>query len=311
MGNGLSRVEREEMERKRQIVAIREYNRSKRTLFEGRLNKFLKLYPYASNYNDCITRFAEVVNHADNEMLNRLILSFNEENSYWSTYYVFHHCNASIYQHIMSVLTLIHDCLDAKIRNLNISVQDCENDISPEWGKQGEKEVEYVLKWLTGDYYVIKKDCTSKYSDSCILLGNQDFIDESQEYDHIVVGPQGVFLIETKYYSGKLYLDEQGNWLRMKKNECEWIPETNPMQQVIRHHVLMESIIGNRVPIIDVICLAHPDIITSGLEHSRVPIVKKDQLGEFIMGYNGKVLDKDEVKAVVCKINMYKVSQST
>ncbi len=305
----LSRTVREEQERNRQMEAVREYNRLKRLIFERRLNKFLKLYPYAVSYNDCMVRFTEVVHNADEKTLNKLMISFHEENKYWSTHYALHNCNDSIYQHIMSVLSLMHDCLDVRIQKLKISEKCCENRIASEWGKQAEKEVEYVLKWLTDDYYVIKKDCTGRFSDSCILLENQAFIDESQEYDHIVVGPQGIFLIETKNYSGKIHIDNQGNWLRMKKNKYEWMPETNPVQQIVRHHVLMESIIGNTVPIIDVICLAHPDVIVSGLENSKIPIVKKDQLGDFIIRYHGSVLSEAEVNEIVRKINLHKISK--
>lgn len=310
MMNVLSISERETKERKRQIEAIREYNRLKKVVFENRLDKFLNLYPYNTNYCDCMDRFIKVVNDADETMLNKLIIAFNEENKYWSTYYALHNCNDSIYQHILSVLTLMHDSLLEKISNISSGeVQNqVENTIS-EWGAQGEKEVDYVLKWLTDDYYVIDKDCTSKYSDRCILLENQMFIDECQEFDHIVVGPQGVFLIETKNYSGKLHIDNQGNWLRMKKNEYEWTPETNPSQQVVRHHVLMESILGSDIPIIDVICLSHPDIITSGLENAQIPVIKKDQLGDFIMRYKGEFIDEDIIDEVVCKINMHKISK--
>lgn len=305
----LSRAEREAKERARQIDAIRKYNHLKRRVFDARLDKFLRLYPYATDYNDCIEKFSAVVNVANEEVLNRLIESFNEENKYWSTYYALHNCNDSIYRHIITVLTVMHDCLDKRIQLIEDEDLKDEDDktIISDWGQIGEKEVEYVLKWLTDDFYVIEKDCSSKYSDECILLENEEFIDEHQEYDHIVVGPQGIFLIETKNYSGKLHIDNQGNWLRMKKNEYEWVPETNPAQQVIRHHVLMESIVGKEVPIIDVVCLAHPDIVTTGIENAKVTVMKKDMLGDFIMGYKGNILSRDEIESIVLKINQHKI----
>lgn len=325
----LSSMEREEKERQRQLEAIREYNRLKKAIFESRMDKFLKLYPYKSNEQECITEFARVVESADEKLLKKIIVRYNAEKKYWSTYYVLHTCNESIYQHIMSVMKSMRDCLDQKIQSAKFEKEEdeIENEIEDEkedniengkeddhgiiaeWGAMGEKEVEYVLKWLTDDYYVIEKDCTSKYTNRCILLENQTFIDESQEYDHIVVGPQGVFLIETKNYSGQLHIDHQGNWLRKKKREEEWLPEINPGQQVVRHHVLMESIVGKEVPIIDVICLAHPNIMTSGLENANIPVIKKDQLGDFIMRYQGELMDKAAINEVVCKINRHKISK--
>lgn len=305
----LSRAEKEEKERMRQIEAIRSHNLMKKQVFNARLDKFLKLYPYTSNYDDCIEKFVNVVDEANEDTLNKLILLFNEENKYWSTYYALHNCSNNMYQHIMKVLKLMHNNLSIKIQQLENSHDEKDIEIISEWGKQGEKEVEYVLKWLTDDYYVIEKDCKSKYSERCILLKNLEFIDENQEFDHIVVGPQGIFLIETKNYSGKLHVDNQGNWIRMKKNEDEWTPEINPLQQVTRHHVLMESIVGSNIHIIDVICLSHPDIITSGLENSKVSVVKKDMLGDFIMKYPGRTLNKYEIEDIVYQINKHKISK--
>lgn len=132
MMNVLNKTEREKKERKRQIEAIREYNRLKKVVFENRLDKFLNLYPYNTNYCDCMDRFTKVVNDADETMLNKLIIDFNEENKYWSTYYALHNCNDSIYQHILYVLTLMHDSLLEKISNISsgeVQTQD-ENTIS-------------------------------------------------------------------------------------------------------------------------------------------------------------------------------------
>lgn len=95
----------------------------------------------------------------------------------------------------------------------------------------------------------------------------------------------------------------------MRKNKYEWTPETNPSQQLARHHVLMESILESEIPIIDIICRSQPDIITSGLENAKIPVIKKEQLGDFIMRYKGKFIDEDSIDEVVCKINMHKISK--
>ena len=42
------------------------------------------------------------------------------------------------------------------------------------------------------------------------------FLNEPMEYDHVLVGKQGVFVIETKNYKGKIIVDENGNWIRNK-----------------------------------------------------------------------------------------------
>lgn len=165
------------------------------------------------------------------------------------------------------------------------------------------------LKWLPNSYCVIEKDCVGKYSDNIILLENPVFSDESQEFDHIVVGPQGIFNIETKNYSGKLFIDKAGNWNRMKKGETDWIAEENPAQQLFRHHILLQSIVGGQIPIIDVICMSHPSIMINGQENSRIPVIKKDLLADYIVSYRNVNLSRNIIEEVANKINLAKTSR--
>ena len=177
------------------------------------------------------------------------------------------------------------------------------------WGRAGEVAVDYVLKWLPDMYCVIEKDCQGKYDDNVIILENTTFVDESQEFDHLVIGPQGIFNIETKNYAGKLSIDQNGNWYRLKKEETEWVVEENPAQQLFRHHVLLQSIVGDSVPIIDVICMAHPNLKISGQGNSHIPVVKRDLLADFIVNCCPAGLSNEEILMIRDKINACKVSK--
>lgn len=152
-------------------------------------------------------------------------------------------------------------------------------------GVIGEKEVEYALKWLDNSYVMIPKTSEGKYGEKSIVLYNPDFIDEPQEYDHIIIGKQGVFLIETKNYAGKLIIDKNGNWIRIKKEGVQE-GERNPIQQLRRHEKLLRSILGKDIPIICLICMAHPKMIIEGVENCSVPLIKSDLLVEYIENYN-------------------------
>lgn len=308
----IEKAKKEELERERQLIAIREHNQRKKSLYDKRLSKFLKLYPYSEkNSNYGLNKFHKIVDQSNLDELNILIKLFNEENAYWNSYYVLRKCNAIIHNHIIFILNNMHDCLATKIQEISTEEKNDKDDSDMnDWGSRGEKEVEYVLKWLPNEYVIINKDCKNKYRKDCILISNFDFIDETQEYDHIVIGPQGIFLIETKNYSGKLYIDDYGNWLRMKKGGNEWVPEINPTQQVNRHHLLIESIVGSNIPIIDVICLAHPDLMIFGQDNSKIPVVKKDLLGDFIMNYKNPILSRDEIKIIENKIELHKSNKS-
>lgn len=195
-----------------------------------------------------------------------------------------------------SVLEFHQECINPSVRK---------ND----WGEQGEKEVDYILKWLPKEYVKIEKNCLDKKGRPCIILKNSEFIDESQEYDHIVIGVQGIFLIETKHYSGKIRIDEYGNWFRMKKGDTEWKACENPIQQIGRHHVLLESIVGKDLPIVDVICLSHPEVDITGQANCRVPIIRKDALGDYIQGYKSKTeeLSLKEIAQIVKQIDGHKI----
>lgn len=108
-----------------------------------------------------------------------------------------------------------------------------------------------------------------------------------QEIDHIIIGPCGVILIETKNYSGKITIDENGNWKR--ETEKGEFGEKNPLQQIERHHYVVETILDDNIPIHDIICIANDSAIIEGTENFVVPIIKSDMLV-----YNIKKLPKKE-----------------
>lgn len=162
-------------------------------------------------------------------------------------------------------------------------------------GLPGEMEVEYALKWLDKSYVNIEKITSEKYGEKAIRLYNPEYIDEKQEYDNIVIGKQGIFLIEVKNYVGKLCIDENGNWTRIKK-EGDVVGEINPVQQIRRHEKLLRSIVGNDVPIINVICMANAKIVLEGVENSIIPVIKSDMLVEYIENYQGTGADLTKEK---------------
>ena len=89
----------------------------------------------------------------------------------------------------------------------------------------------------------------------------------------------------------------------------EWVAEENPAQQVFRHRVLLQSIVGYQIPIIDVICLSHPSILIAGQENSRIPVIKKNLLADFIVNYRPAVLTSDHVALLEHQINNCKISK--
>lgn len=149
-----------------------------------------------------------------------------------------------------------------------------------ESGDKGKKKVDYALKWLDASYTVIEKRSKDKAGSPCILLFNPGFIDEKQEYDHLIVSCKGVFNIETKNLAGKLVIDKAGNWIRKKDGDEEGVK--NPLQQVRQHEKLLASFLPKECRIISILCIANDKAIIEGSEHCPIPIVKSDLLVEFI-----------------------------
>ena len=166
-----------------------------------------------------------------------------------------------------------------------------------EAGEKGEDEVNYALKWLDRKYI--------KVGDGSVRIKNSNFSDESQEIDHIVVGPEGVVLIETKAYSGKIEIDENGNW-RREKGSKGWVGEVNPLQQVRRHEKVIKSIVSDDIPIISIVCIANDGAIIDGIENSPLIIVKSDLLVEKIENLTSdRLLSDEEITKVISQISEY------
>ena len=323
--------EKEVSERNRQVVLFREYFDRRREVYEARLAKFLKMYPYTGVGNSVdLHKFEVAVKGADLLQKNAILQAFQQEKDYWNSAYVINNCNCNTHAHIIETLASMENVLTSigysyfnnsvtdnqSFGGLNTAKKPMASTASSKapqdanhWGRAGEEAVDYVLKWLPDLYCVIDKDCHGKYDDNVIILENDSFVDESQEFDHLVIGPQGIFNIETKNYSGKLAIDQNGNWFRLKKGETEWMAEENPAQQLFRHHVLLQSIVGDNVPIIDVICMAHPNLMISGQGNSLIPVVKKDLLADFIVNCKSAGLSETDIANIAYKINSRKVDQ--
>ena len=171
-----------------------------------------------------------------------------------------------------------------------------------ESGDKGEKKVDYALKWLDTSYVKIEKRSKDKAGNLCILISNPTFIDEKQEYDHLIVSSKGVFSIETKNFAGKLVVDKSGNWIRKKDGGEEGMK--NPLQQVRQHEKLLASFLPRECHIISILCIANDKAVIEGEEHCPIPIVKSDLLVEFIENWKetGSELSDDQKEDCVATI---------
>ena len=179
----------------------------------------------------------------------------------------------------------------------------------------GEKEVQYAIKWFLAESQFnitpIEKDCESKYRFNCIVLSKPDFIDEPQEYDHILVSDAGVILIETKHWSGRVEIRSDGKWVRETINDkgvSIVSGEKSPIAQIKRHETLIKKILPD-IPVYSMICFSNKSIILDGRDNCNdYPIVYVDQLGEVITGILSNSQTQISIEQTVQEIEKHKIN---
>jgi hypothetical protein len=75
-----------------------------------------------------------------------------------------------------------------------------------------------------------------------------DLVNEKGNIDHIIVGPAGVFVVETKTYSkagGDERVSYDGETIRVNRN----VPERNPIKQVLGEKYWLEGFIRDEIGI--------------------------------------------------------------
>lgn len=168
-----------------------------------------------------------------------------------------------------------------------------------ESGEKGEANVRYHLKWLDG-YKVLHN----------VRLPNPL---ESQEIDHIVIGKNGVFHLETKNYGGehggKIVINENDNWTLIKNNDIRGIE--NPLFQVRRHERVLKEYIekefpDKHIPVKEIIVLSNEKTIVEGYENSPITVLKMERLNEFITNYSTEItLDEKTINLLYESIKKY------
>lgn len=168
-----------------------------------------------------------------------------------------------------------------------------------ESGEEGEANVRYALKWLVG-YRVLHN----------VRVPNPL---ESQEIDHIVIGRNGVFHLETKNHGGKygakITINKEGDWC-IEQNGAA-IGMTNPLFQVRRHErVLREFLVQKfpqlNIPIKEIVVLSNEKTILEGAENSPITVLKIERLNDYITNYESPAnLDENAIQSIYNKLAPY------
>lgn len=192
---------------------------------------------------------------------------------------------------------------------LSLRTEQQKNDCST---NSGERAVEYALKWFSAGcsnrIVAIKNNCSSNYRGNCIMLSKPEFIDEPQEYDHILVGAFGVAIIETKHWKGRIKITTDGKWLRYSDDSTAPEGVTNPKAQMQRHELLLQNILPN-IPIYNILCFSNETAVIEGVSNfTEYCLIRLDQLGETL----AKLLEVNtysdaEIDEIIQQIEKHKV----
>lgn len=144
-------------------------------------------------------------------------------------------------------------------------------------GIKGETNVAHNLCFLDNSKYTV-------YNDINI---HSEKLGMTQQIDHIVVGPNGVFCIETKHYFGSIIINRNSKWEKVTKSSSEAVD--NPTQQVIRHENILKSILPP-IGINSIIVMGNSNTKVKNKELCSYPVINVNNILEYIQDKNAEIL---------------------
>lgn len=155
-------------------------------------------------------------------------------------------------------------------------------------GDLGERRVAHQLEYLDTSMYQVFNNVTIRHGQL------------EQQIDHLVVGVNGIFHIETKNHYGDISIDRHGNWTQVNKSSIH--PFTNPQGQIDRHGNMLTQILNNQYEVTGLVVFSNRKCRLSGMDRTSLYVMKVENLLSFIQTYNdGQRLSPDDISRV-CRL---------
>jgi len=123
----------------------------------------------------------------------------------------------------------------------------------------------------------------------------------TSQIDHILLGRKGIFVIETKDYSGKIYGEQYSKYWTQKLNGRK-NTFYNPIRQNYGHVKALEEVLNRRDIFISLIVFTNKSKIKK--VKSEIPVIQVKMLKKFIRKYKTDIgLSKDEISEIYDAIN--------
>ncbi len=173
--------------------------------------------------------------------------------------------------------------------------------ISGVYGQPGEEKVSQVLAENLPDSYVILNSPRVYYHGGTF------------DIDHVVIGPNGIFVIETKNMQGNISGGMMGNWVQERTRSAKGskVKIGNPANQVNQYGKVVRSYLGSKyayetgkkahIKVYSVVVFAHDDVDLTNMKFTRsgyvgqIKVLKIDELIEFIKTRQGASYEMEQI----------------
>lgn len=191
----------------------------------------------------------------------------------------------------VAVITVLYVLWKVLTRKKSGGPKDHRADTNNGYGVEGEKSTAHQLKYIGAEYRVLHG--------RRVHAGGG-----TQEFDHIVVGPNGVFHIDSKHWSGDIHFTGQGVERVKSRSDRGKQAEPHsqdPTAQLYRHeYVLKELFKQHRIQadLVGIVCFTHPNCRLVGTSPAFATL-KLDRLVHHIKTYKPKrTLSAAEVASI-------------
>lgn len=168
------------------------------------------------------------------------------------------------------------------------------------------KNEDACRKGITGEQIVI--DALKNLNNSFYLINDITLQQPYGNIDHILLGPNGIFVIETKNYKGNIECNGD-EWHRLYENRSgpRDFTMTSPSKQVKRNAVGLKKFLGNTTDIMknkpylfinSILVFTEPDIDLR-LNNPTVPVLEVGDIYDYISSFKtNNLFTNDELKSI-------------
>lgn len=173
--------------------------------------------------------------------------------------------------------------------------------ISGIYGQPGEEKVSVTLEEnLSGEFVILNSPRVSYHG-------------ASVDIDHVVIGPNGIFTIESKNMQGRITGGQMGNWIQERKRSGKpsRVKIGNPANQVNHYAKILKSYLGGKyaheykvklpIKIYPIVVFVHQDADLTSMDYTkpghvgRVRVLTIEELVPYICSRGGVVYSHEEI----------------